>query len=59
MQSALATAEIYADAKKARLRVLLDRQTQLTRDTDRVEAAWLSGGEELEALQKSLAEPAG
>jgi len=42
-----------------RLRELLDTQTRLARDTERVEKAWLAGGEELEALQKSLAEPAG
>ncbi len=57
VQAALATTEIYADAQKARLRELLEKQTQLARDTERVEAAWLAGGEELEALQKSLADP--
>jgi ATP-binding cassette, subfamily F, member 3 len=57
VQTALAAPDIYSDAAKARLRELLDTQTRLARDTQRVEAAWLAGGEELEALQKSLAEP--
>jgi ATP-binding cassette subfamily F protein 3 len=57
VQTALAAPDIYSDAAKARLRELLDTQTRLARDTERVEAAWLAGGEELEALQKSLMEP--
>jgi ATP-binding cassette, subfamily F, member 3 len=55
VQTALAAPDIYSGAAKARLRELLDTQTRLARDTERVEAAWLAGGEELEALQKSLA----
>jgi ATP-binding cassette, subfamily F, member 3 len=56
VQTALAAADIYTDAAKGRLRELLEQQTRLARDTQRVEVAWLTGSEELEALQKSLAE---
>ena len=56
VQAALAAPDIYEEGAKRRLRELLERQTQLARDTERVEAQWLAGGEELEALQKSLAE---
>jgi ATP-binding cassette subfamily F protein 3 len=55
VQATLATAAIYRDEAKGRLRELLDQQTQLARDTERVEAQWLAGGEELEALQYGLA----
>ena len=58
VQAALAAEDLYTDSAKVKLRALLDRQTQLARDTERVETAWLAGSEELEALQKSLAEPA-
>ncbi len=58
VQAALAAADIYAAQSKARLRDLLERQAQLARDTLRVESQWLAGGEELEALQKALAEAA-
>jgi hypothetical protein len=51
----LAAPDIYLDEAKARLRALLDQQTQLARDTERVEAQWLAGGEELEVLQQALA----
>jgi ATP-binding cassette, subfamily F, member 3 len=57
VQTALAAPDIYSDAAKAQLRELLETQTRLARATERVEAQWLAGGEELEALQKSLAEP--
>jgi ATP-binding cassette subfamily F protein 3 len=56
VQTALAAADIYLDASKPRLRALLEQQAQLARDTERVEAQWLAGGEELEALQKALAD---
>ena len=56
VQAALAAPDIYTDAAKSRLRELLEKQTQLARDTERVETAWLTGTEELEALQQSLAE---
>ncbi|HTV77510.1 MAG TPA: ATP-binding cassette domain-containing protein [Steroidobacteraceae bacterium] len=58
LQTALAAADTYTDAAKPRLRELLDRQTLLARDTEQVEGAWLAASEELEALQKTLAEPA-
>jgi ATP-binding cassette subfamily F protein 3 len=54
VQAALAAPDIYGEGAKVRLRELLERQAQLARDTERVEAQWLAGGEELEALQKSL-----
>jgi ATP-binding cassette subfamily F protein 3 len=56
VQAALAAADIYTDDAKARLRELLEQQTRLARETERVETAWLTGSEQLEALQKSLAE---
>lgn len=56
VQAALAAPDLYTDGAKARLRELLDRQTRLTRDTQSVETQWLTGSEELEALQKSLVE---
>jgi ATP-binding cassette subfamily F protein 3 len=58
VQAALAAADIYAEGAKARLRELLEKQTQLARATEHVEAQWLAGGEELEALQRSLADAA-
>jgi ATP-binding cassette subfamily F protein 3 len=54
VQTALAAPDIYSDGAKARLRELLDQQIRLARDTERVERQWLTGGEELEALQKLL-----
>ena len=56
VQAALAAPDLYAEAARVRLRELLERQTRLARDTQRVESAWLAGSEELEALQRSLAE---
>ncbi len=56
VQAALAAPDLYAEAARVRLRELLERQTRLARDTQRVESAWLTGSEELEALQRSLAE---
>ena len=55
VQAALAAADLYSEGAKGQLRELLDRQAQLARDTERVEAQWLAGGEELEALMRSLA----
>ncbi|HTY93383.1 MAG TPA: ATP-binding cassette domain-containing protein [Steroidobacteraceae bacterium] len=51
----LAAPDLYADAARDRLRELLEKQARLARDTLRVEALWLAGGEELEALQQALA----
>jgi ATP-binding cassette subfamily F protein 3 len=56
VQAALTAAELYAEGAKPRLRELLERQTQLARDTQRVEAQWLKGGEALESLQRSLSD---
>jgi ATP-binding cassette subfamily F protein 3 len=59
VQAALAAPDIYAESAKTGLRQLLEKQTQLARETERVEAQWLAGGEELETLQKSLADADG
>ena len=56
VQAQLAAPDIYSDGAKAGLRELLDRQTQLLRDTARIEGLWLAGGEELETLQQALGE---
>jgi ATP-binding cassette, subfamily F, member 3 len=56
VQAALAAPDLYAESAKTRLRELLEKQTHLARETERVEAQWLAGGEALEALQKSLAD---
>ena len=58
VRAALAAPDLYAEAARMRLRELLERQAQLARETERAEAQWLAGGEELEALQRSLADEA-
>ncbi len=49
VQSQLAAPDIYDASAKDRLKELLARQTQLARETETVEAAWLAASEELEA----------
>jgi ATP-binding cassette subfamily F protein 3 len=56
VQAALTAPDLYAESAKTRLRELLEKQAHLARETARVEAQWLAGGEELEALQRSLAD---
>ena len=59
LQAALSAPDLYTEGAKLRLRELLENQIRLARDTARVEAEWLAGSEELEALLKSLAQTAG
>jgi ATP-binding cassette subfamily F protein 3 len=59
LQAALAAPELYTEAAKSQLRELLEQQARLARDTERVEAAWLADSEQLEALQRSLADSVG
>jgi ATP-binding cassette subfamily F protein 3 len=54
VQTALAAPDIYSEEAKGRLRELLDQQIRLARETERIERQWLTGGEELEALQQQL-----
>jgi ATP-binding cassette, subfamily F, member 3 len=54
VQSALAAPEAYAAESKDRLRELLAQQTQLARDTEKVETAWLEASEELESQTREL-----
>ena len=50
LQTALAAPGIYAESAKERLRELLARkQTQLTRETEAVENAWIEASEQLSA----------
>jgi len=58
VQTALAAPAIYDEASKAALRDLLARQTELARETERVESEWFAGSEELETLQNALTENA-
>jgi ATP-binding cassette subfamily F protein 3 len=50
----LSAADIYDVAQKAKLRELLDTQTQLKRDLERTEAGWLSVSEQLEQIKSDL-----
>ncbi len=59
VQEQLASPDIYSEAAKDRLKQLLAQQTQLARDTQRVETEWMAANEELEALQARLDEDAG
>jgi len=54
VQEQLASPDIYSDAARDRLKDLLGQQTQLVRDTERVEAEWMAASEALEALQTQL-----
>ena len=54
VQAELASAEVYAEAGKERLRELLSEQTSLTRETAEAEAAWMETTERLESLQSEL-----
>jgi ATP-binding cassette subfamily F protein 3 len=55
LQAALEAPELYTDGAKERLRKLIERQAQLSRDIEATEASWLEHTERLEsemALQK-------
>jgi ATP-binding cassette, subfamily F, member 3 len=48
VQEQLAAPDIYAASAKERLKELLAQQTQLARETEKMETAWLQASEELE-----------
>ena len=50
LQGELADASLYDDANKTRLKEILDHQTQLKQQADRLDSEWLQVQEELEAL---------
>jgi ATP-binding cassette subfamily F protein 3 len=54
LQRELAAPDIYSAASKERLKELLAQQTQLTRETEKVETAWLEASEELEEQTRQL-----
>jgi ATP-binding cassette subfamily F protein 3 len=49
VETQLAAPDMYDAVQKAKLRTLLDRQTQLKRDIDQTESAWLAASEQLDA----------
>ncbi len=54
LQRQLAAPDLYAEGARDGLRQLLQRQTELARATQRIEAAWLHASEELEAAQQGV-----
>ncbi|MFL6606382.1 MAG: ATP-binding cassette domain-containing protein [Steroidobacteraceae bacterium] len=54
LQAQLAAPDIYAAASKDRLKELLAQQTQLARETEKVETAWLEASEALEEQTREL-----
>jgi ATP-binding cassette, subfamily F, member 3 len=54
LQAALAAPDIYATSSKDRLKDLLTQQTQLAREIERIETAWLEASEELEEQTRLL-----
>jgi ATP-binding cassette subfamily F protein 3 len=54
LETTLQAPELYADGSKDRLRTLMERRTQLARDIEQTETAWLEHTERLETeTQKS------
>ena len=49
VQAALEAPDLYTDSAKDRLRKLMERQTQLAREIENVEASWLAHTERLES----------
>jgi ATP-binding cassette subfamily F protein 3 len=49
VQAALEAPDLYTDSAKDRLRKLMERQTQLAREIEKVEASWLEHTERLES----------
>jgi ATP-binding cassette subfamily F protein 3 len=49
VQTALEAPDLYTDSAKERLRKLMERQTQLVREIEKVEASWLEHTERLES----------
>jgi ATP-binding cassette subfamily F protein 3 len=56
VEAKLAAPDIYDAASKARLKELLEQQTQLKRDIDKVESIWLETTETLERINSDTAE---
>jgi len=54
IQGQLAAPDVYSDGSKARLRELLEKQAELVRETERVEAAWLGATEQLATQAREL-----
>jgi ATP-binding cassette subfamily F protein 3 len=54
LQTALEAPDLYTDGAKDRLRKLMERQTQITRDIEKTEAAWLEHTERLESEMAKL-----
>ena len=55
VQAQLADPGIYSDGNKDKLREWLAKQTALTKETERVEAAWMAASEELETATRAAA----
>jgi ATP-binding cassette subfamily F protein 3 len=49
LEAQLAAPDIYSDAQKPRLKELLATQTNLARETEKIEAEWLDASEQYEA----------
>ncbi|MBP0049626.1 ATP-binding cassette domain-containing protein [Marinobacterium sp. AK62] len=54
IETALADTELYDDSRKDELKQWLQRQAEVSRDLDAVEADWLEQQEALETLEQSL-----
>jgi ATP-binding cassette, subfamily F, member 3 len=54
LETTLQVPDLYADGARDRLRTLMERRTQIARDIERVEAAWLEHTERLEAETQKL-----
>ena len=54
LQTALEAPDLYTEDAKDRLRKLMERQAQLTRDIEHTEAAWLEHTERLESETQKL-----
>jgi ATP-binding cassette subfamily F protein 3 len=54
LQTQLAAPDIYAASSKDRLKELLAQQTQLARETETVETAWLEASEALEEQSRQI-----
>ncbi len=54
LQQELAAPDIYSAGSKERLKELLAQQAEVTRETERVETAWLEASEELEEQTRQM-----
>ena len=57
LQTTLEAPDLYTEGSKDRLRKLMERQSQITRDIDRAESEWLEQTERLEAETRNLQAP--